>query len=168
MRIDLIPATLHEHDTVIRNLWQFYIYEFSRFGRYPVTPAGRFHEQELDGLFSRSERHPFVLHADGNVAGFAMVDHAINSYFTDAKGINYMAEFFVLVAYQGRGVGAQAATLLFDQFPGKWEVYEMLPNVNAQHFWRKVIGRYTNGRYTESTTPNQKGIIQHFESVGKR
>jgi predicted acetyltransferase len=168
MYVEITAATLHEHDTLFRNLWQFYIYEFSRFGRYPVTPAGRFHEQELDGLFTRTERHPFILHAEGKVAGFAMVDHPIDSYFTTAKGVTYMAEFFVLTAYQGRGVGAQAAAWLFDHFPGQWEVYEMLPNVNAQHFWRKVIGRYTSGRYTEATTPNQKGIIQSFVSVGKR
>jgi predicted acetyltransferase len=41
--------------------------------------------------------------------------------------------------YRGRGVGAQAAASLFDQFPGRWTVRQQLTNPAATAFWRKAI-----------------------------
>ncbi|MBX3081639.1 MAG: GNAT family N-acetyltransferase [Anaerolineae bacterium] len=164
MKLSLIPADPKLHDTLLRNLWQFYLYEFSRFTRDTVTPSGRFAETELDGVFSRYKRHPFLIYADDAVAGFAIVDSGIKSHFTDSVSVIYMYEFFILAGYQKRGLGAQVATRLFDQFPGHWEVFEMADNLAAQHFWRKVIGRYTSGKYREITLVTADGFVQFFDS----
>ena len=167
MKVSLIRAEPKTHDTLLRNLWQLYLYEFSRFTRDPLTPAGRFAETELDGVFSRANRHPLIIYADDSVAGFAIVDSGIKSYFTNSPSVVYMYEFFVLAAFQKRGLGEQVARRLFDQFPGQWEVFEMGGNLNAQHFWRKVIGRYTDGHYRELDVPGADGFVQIFDSTTK-
>jgi predicted acetyltransferase len=160
--LKLTPADAPTHDTLLRNLWQFYLYEFSRFTDYVVTPAGRFHENELDGVFTRHTRHPYIIYTDNAVAGFAIVDSGIKSLFTDALNIHYMREFFILTNYQGRGLGAQAAISLFDQYAGHWEVFEMTANTNAQRFWRNLIKRYTTDNYHERTLAD--GLLQSFNT----
>ncbi len=75
--------------------------------------------------------------------------------------------------YRRRGVGEYVATRLFDMFPGTWEVGEIASNVNAQAFWRKVIGRYKGGQYQEWTPGLEKwqGPIRIFNNEirnGKR
>jgi predicted acetyltransferase len=167
VKASLIPAEPKTHDTLLRNLWQFYLYEFSRFTRDHVTPAGKFAETELDGVFTRHQRHPFIIYADDKVAGFAIVDNGIKSYFTESLSVVYMYEFFILAAFQQRGLGEQTARHLFDLFPGHWEVFEMASNLNAQHFWRKIIGRYTNGQYREREVPGADGFVQAFDSTTK-
>jgi predicted acetyltransferase len=49
-----------------------------------------------------------------------------------------MAEFFILRKYRHQGIGARAAWELFDRFPGRWEVFEIIENTAAQEFWRKA------------------------------
>jgi predicted acetyltransferase len=53
---------------------------------------------------------------------------------------------------------------MFDAFPGRWEVAETARNVEAQAFWRAVIGRYTRGRYEELPRPDGNGVVQRFDN----
>jgi predicted acetyltransferase len=69
-----------------------------------------------------------------------------------------MSEFFVVSAARRRGVGAAAATLLFQRFAGDWEVVEDEHNRPALSFWRRVIGAQTGGRFSESRSG---GEVRH-------
>ncbi|MGH8217492.1 MAG: hypothetical protein ACREUT_02815, partial [Steroidobacteraceae bacterium] len=74
-----------------------------------------------------------------------------------------MAEFFVSRPNRGRGVGQGAARLIFDRFTGRWEITEYLRNPNALRFWRRVVSRYTQGRFEERIV---NGEVRHvFESA---
>jgi predicted acetyltransferase len=77
-----------------------------------------------------------------------------------------VAEFFVMRKYRRQGVGEQVATLIFDMFPGKWEIQETTKNLSAQAFWRKVIGRYTGGRFGEIFLNDDRwhGPVQSFDN----
>ena len=78
---------------------------------------------------------------DGRLAGLAIVDSPDSSCFSTDENpgdpVTFMAEFFIMGAAQGQGVGERIAVLLFNMFPGKWEVLQLNQNVNAQAFWRK-------------------------------
>lgn len=71
-----------------------------------------------------------------------------------------MSKFFVMRKYRRRGVGAQAARLLFDRFPGRWNVRELTANEPAQKFWRSVTGAYAS--YEEIVARDE--VSQHFVS----
>jgi predicted acetyltransferase len=88
--------------------------------------------------------------------GFVNTEHAL------------IEEFFVMRKYRHKGVGEYVAHHLFDRFPGVWEVSEMVQNVPAQAFWRKVIDRYTGGRFIEVTLDSElwRGPVQVFRSHG--
>ena len=57
---------------------------------------------------------------------------------------------------------------MFDAFPGKWEVTQLASNVEAQKFWRRVIGEYTGGRYEETPRPDGRGVMQRFDTARQR
>jgi len=84
----------------------------------------------------------------------------------DAREIS---EFFVLRKYRRRGVGRRAAVKVLEAFPGRWEVAEMEWNVEAQAFWRSVIGDYTRGTFDEFRARHGATdfVVQRFEAPAR-
>lgn len=165
VKIEIRRATMREHDTLLRNVYQFYLYEYSTFMTdWRVLAGGRFYETDLDGIWTDKGRHVFLIYADDDLAGFAFIEEVAKSYLTGEAQIIFMEEFYILSYFQKQGVGEKAAGLLFDHFPGKWEVSELPQNVRAQAFWRKVIGRYTNDNFREITIPEKDYVVQMFDN----
>ncbi|MDQ4100251.1 MAG: GNAT family N-acetyltransferase, partial [Chloroflexota bacterium] len=140
MRISVVPATDADRP-VLANLIQLYLYDFTGFKAWDLQEDGRFGDYGLDGCWTIDGRHPFLIRADGKLAGFTIVDS--RSYLTGERGIWDMADFFVLRRFQRLGVGEYVARILFDRFRGHWEVRQMAANLEALAFWRTVINRYT-------------------------
>jgi predicted acetyltransferase len=149
----------------IRAVYRDYLSELSasRTGLFPVL--GEWDEREnefLAGWFADPGAHPFVILSAGERAGFALVSRP--PVFPRTNVQHRMAEFFVVAAARRRGVGASAAWLLFNRFAGDWEVLEDENNRPALQFWRRVIARMTNGRYSET---RGSGEVRHrFRTEG--
>jgi predicted acetyltransferase len=170
MRITIDPAALDERATLV-NLLQLYFYDFSEIiedDDGEVDGRGRFPDYRyLDAYFDDPDRFPFLFRVDGRLAGCALVRRLAGPGDEPSWS---MAEFFVLRRYRRRGVGRAAARDLFDRFPGRWEVGELHANTAAIRFWRRVIGEYTGGRYSEegADDPATEGPLQIFRSPGHR
>ena len=164
MYISVMPAIEAERP-VLTNLIQLYLYDFTDFKEWDVQEDGRFADYGLDDCWTTNDRHPFLIRANGNLAGFAIVDG--RSHLTGAHGIRDMQDFFVLRRYRTRGVGEHATRVLFDRFRGRWEVRQMAANLGAIAFWRKVINRYTGGQFEEVqwNDARWRGPVQFFDSV---
>lgn len=152
-----MPVTLRdarnsaEDRAWIRAVYRDYLSELStsKSGMFPALGEWPAREEEfLAGWFSDPSSHPFVILADGERAGFALVSRPGLSLRGTADF--RMAEFFVAGPARRRGVGAGAATLLFTRFAGQWEVVEDQYNRPALAFWRRVIGHHCAGRYVET------------------
>jgi predicted acetyltransferase len=143
-------------------LFELYVYDFSEQLGLDVQEDGRFLVPPLATYWSDPLRHPFLIMVGDKIAGFALVQE--RSHLTGNEGVRDMAEFFVLRKYRRLGVGERAATWLFIQFRGAWEVRERLENPGATAFWRRVIGRYTSGRYEDVVWDNVtwRGPVQSF------
>jgi predicted acetyltransferase len=161
--ISLDPASAAERP-VLENLFQLYAYDWSELGWMELGPDGRFADPSLDGYWRDPDRHPFLIRVDGRLAGFALV--AGTSRLTGAAGVFDMAEFFVLRKYRRQGVGFAAASAAFDRFTGRWEIRQRDENVAATAFWRRVVARYTDGRYREIRCDDADwvGPVQTFTS----
>lgn len=161
MATTVTPARADE-EQVLRNLAQLYAYDFAEILGFDLPDSGRFPDAIVDNCFTGAGRHPFFLRVDDRLAGFAIID--AHSRLTDDPTVHDVAEFFVARRYRGHGVGATAAHNLFTRFGGRWEVREKTANVGAIAFWRKVIDRYTAGRYTETVHdgPRWHGPVQSF------
>jgi predicted acetyltransferase len=164
--VSLVASTVADQPT-LANLMQLYAYEFSDLLDLDVAENGLFPQRDLGGFFSDPLRRVFFIRKSGKLAGFAIIDH--RSRLSDEQGVLDMAEFFVLRRYRGQGVGARAAGLAFDTFRGKWEVRQVPKNTAATAFWRKVIGRYTGGRFVESILDDDdkrwRGTVQTFHNT---
>jgi predicted acetyltransferase len=139
-----------------------YCHDFSEFTQSDVGADGLYTD---DGFLNGYWREPgwwaFMVRVEGHLAGFAWVlkkslfgpqDSEVR-LLQDAGFLHgehhLIEEFFVMRKYRRLGVGQYVAHQLFDRFPGVWEVSEMVENTPAQEFWRKVIGRYSGGKFVE-------------------
>lgn len=138
-----VVAVPESDKVLLRNLMQAYHHDLSEFTGDIPDEKGAFAVGEFfDAYWVEPERYPFKLLLDGAVAGFALVREV-------EAGRRSIAEFFVLRAYRGRGVGRSAARTLFDRLPGVWHVAQDELNQPAQRFWRSVIEEYTDGSFDE-------------------
>jgi predicted acetyltransferase len=125
-----ISAATSGDKIAIRHLLELYAYDFSDFTAWDVDEHGLFGYPSFDQYWTEPDRHPFMIRADGHIAGFA---------FVRSGRPHDMAEFFILRKYRGRGVGVQAARSLFAAFPGDWQVRQLAANAPATAFWRVAI-----------------------------
>jgi predicted acetyltransferase len=162
MNVEIVRVPVEEQH-VLENLTRYYVYEFSQFLPQQITV-------EVDGQFGKLHRlerywtepnlHPFFMYANGELAGFALVQ-------SETEEVpNNMDEFFVLRKFEGKGIGRNAAKQLFDRFPGKWTITQIRKNVPAQAFWRSVVAEYTNDQHSERYDEKRRSI-QEFTSPAK-
>jgi predicted acetyltransferase len=167
-----VPVTLKDarHSDQDRNwiraVYRDYLSELS-IGKSGLFPAlGEWPDREdefLAGWFADPAAHPFVILQDGARVGFALVVKVPSFPRRDAD--YRMAEFFVVGQARRRGVGASAAALLFSRFSGAWEVLEDEYNRPALGFWRRVITRQTEGRYTETRSAGE--VCHRFRTLSR-
>lgn len=155
-----IQAASESDRSVIRNLMELYLYDFSEFVVMDVNEHGLYEFPYLDSFWTDDDKHPYLIRADGQIAGFILI-HDIQE---GEKSYHDMSEFFVLKRYRKQGVGKQAAFWMFDHHPGEWHVAEIPENKPAHAFWRRIIGEYTRGEYSETDKTPWSGPLQTFRS----
>lgn len=138
--IVLEPAGPERRETV-ENLFQLYIHDFSEHwagtDRGELAEDGRFApDPHLESYWTEPGRVPLLLRAAGRLAGFCL----LNRHHHGAKAVDWnVAEFFVVRKHRRAGLGAAAATQVFQGRPGVWEVAVARRNTAALAFWRRVI-----------------------------
>lgn len=153
----------YENKLVLRNLLNLYVYDLSDLLDRDIGPYGVFDYKYLDHYWTEPKRHAFFIEVENQLAGFALVNGSDQSL----ENTYSLAEFFILKKYRRTGVGASAAHQIFDQFTGaSWEVTQFAANTRATAFWRKAIGAYTDGQYSEKELQeeNWRGIEQTFHT----
>ena len=121
------------HKPTIANLIQLYLYDMTDEGPFPVGTDGRFAYDFLDRFW----QHPYLLHCDGELAGFALVIEQCP--ITGLDPCLFMAEFFILRAYRRHGLGTAAASGILQLHPGRWHVGVIEHNARAAAFWRHCL-----------------------------
>jgi len=151
-----------EDTPVLQRLMQLYLYDLGTIDGWDVGDDGLYGTAALiEGFWTDPKRRSFLVRVGGRLAGFVLIRDG--AHFA-GEGTRASSEFFVLRRYRRRGVGERAATRVFDMFPGKWELTELTRNVEAQAFWRRVIGRYTGHRFEDVPRPDGKGQMQRFDN----
>lgn len=148
-QVTLEPAGPDRRGTV-ENLFQLYVHDFADFwttrqvelgedGRFPDYPP-------LARYWSEPDRWPFLIRADGQLAGFVLLDRLNHSgRATDWN----VGEFFVARHYRRDGVGLAAALAAITPRPGQWEIAVSRRNTGAQAFWRNFAARAASGPVEE-------------------
>jgi predicted acetyltransferase len=115
--------------------------------------------------FGDPNTFPMIILRGSEPVGFARVLRAVASAVQPR--IDYrMAEFFVTRTRRRLGIGQTAVQLILGRFAGRWEITEYLRNTEAVNFWRRVVARYTQGRYQERIINGE--VHQVFDSAKPR
>ena len=167
MLIELTRATPADRER-LENLLELYVHDFSEI--LEVTPGenGRF-GYPLAPYWTEPGRFPFLVRADGRLAGFALV--ALGSQVSGDPAVFDMAEFFVVRGLRRHGVGLAAALRVFASNPGTWEVRVIQRNAGALPFWEQAVPTFTNGAFESFTWTSERGRsfrVYRFVSAGDR
>jgi len=132
-KVEVSEAQLAEK-SVLRNLMELYLHDFSEFQPRDLNADGLFGYRYLDHYWTEPDRRPYLIRADGKLAGFALVR-------TDGSRSS-VAEFFVVRRYRRTGVGRAAIAALVEQWAGDWEVEVVAENTGGLAFWRSALNRW--------------------------
>jgi len=163
--VEIIPA-LPEQQPILANLLELYAHDFSEFTDLRLGADGRFGYERLSLYWTDSNRYPFLIRADGHLAGFVFVRRG--SEISGDADVWDMAEFFIVRGFRRLGLGMKAAHEIWRRFPGKWEVRVMDRNLKAKDFWARAINEFP-GKTTEPVWLDKdvKGsTVFSFESEG--
>jgi len=130
-----------QQDAVLRQLGQFYFYDFSEIEGDWVDENGRFTEINTERFWTLPGARAFLCRVDGHWAGFAMISQ--RSFLVDVPQANVVEEFFVMRQYRRRGVGIGMANRLFDLVSGEWHLAQTPNNDKARKFWHQVVRQRT-------------------------
>jgi predicted acetyltransferase len=145
---------------ILKNLMQFYFYDFSEFIDAHPQNNGLFGDYPyLDNYWEEEDRYPYLVELEGKLAGFSLV----RVEKTPEKSHYSIAEFFILKKYRRTGLGKTVAFKMFDLHKGNWEVSQIEKNKPAQAFWRKIIHEYCVGQFFERE--EEGTVIQEFVSI---
>ena len=150
-QMTLEPASIEERP-LLRNLLELYRYDFSEVTGDDVDERGLFGFRPLDAYWCETDRHPFLIRIDGKPAGFALVN--------EDDGTTCIKVFFVMRKYRRRGIGRQAAGMIFARYPGRWRVEHDARNRPAHAFWRAIVTEATGGNYQEMPASPKNGAAR--------
>jgi predicted acetyltransferase len=162
--VELLPAT-PDQESILANLLELYIHDFSSFHGIEIGPSGRFGYKHLPLYWVDPHRHPFLATMAGNWAGLILVYQEVRIPGGDT--VWDMAEFFVLRGYRRRNVGTTMAHQIWRRFPGRWEVRVEPLNAAAQRFWQHAISSFT-GFPAHSVPVEKDGRRWHLYSFDSR
>ena len=122
------------------NINQKYLYEMTNYYDDPMDAAGNYHYGYFDAYFSDPQRTAYFLYDDEALVGFAM----LHSYSCVAKAPDHtMAEFTIFPAYRRRHLAFDAANMILEKHPGRWEIKYNEKNIAAKQLWNKVAAPYS-------------------------
>jgi predicted acetyltransferase len=132
-------------------------------GLFSVIGADNPHQDELfANWFSNDQAHPLVISKGVDSVGFALVTRPRMPSAGGTQANYRMSEFFIRKPYRRSGIGREAATLIFDRFAGDWEIVEYQRHPGSVAFWRRVLGTYCRGDFSERSRNGE--IQQRFHS----
>jgi predicted acetyltransferase len=128
----LIPATTGDRP-VIDRLIQLYLYDMASDRPWPIGPDGRYAYDFLDAFWDE----PYLFHADGQIAGFALVIR--HCPITTTAPCWFMAEYFILRSFRRQSLGATMLQAILPRHPGRWHIANQTENASADAFWSRTI-----------------------------
>ncbi|SET24042.1 GNAT family N-acetyltransferase [Paenibacillus sp. NFR01] len=139
MDTHLIAVDTPKRREILHNLIPLYLHDLSAYT--PELQPNNQGRYEYDGLhlYEQDERlHACLIYHAEQIAGFVLVNEPP---YTE-KDVDYCVnELFVLNGFRKKGVAQAAIRQVFDQYPGKYLVFQLAGNARAVSFWRKVYER---------------------------
>jgi predicted acetyltransferase len=157
VKIKIVPIKIDGRNILEKMLYE---YEKEMLGDEPDK------YKYLDSYWQKPDRSPFFIEVDKKIVGFVLIND-YNLLIDEGKNI---AEFYIKKEFRKNGIGKEASKQVFNLFPGKWEIRQIIENPQAHNYWLKIISEFTKDNFTEELIKNDKwyGWIQTFDMNGSR
>jgi predicted acetyltransferase len=139
MHVEVALATADEK-SILANLLELYAHDFSEISELQLDSDGRFGYTYLPLYWQESNRFPFLVRVNGNLAGFVLLRKG--SEVSGDENVWDVTEFFIVRAFRRHHVGTKVAHEVWRKFPGLWEVRVTEKNKVAQDFWSRAIASF--------------------------
>ena len=134
-----LQAVKAEERQLFWNINQKYLYEMTLYYPDPMDEQGNYHYGHFDAYFTDAERKAYFIFDDETMIGFVMLNPY--SYIGHAPD-NVIAEFTIFPAYRRKHHALEAAKLILDAHPGRWEIKYNEGNTAAKKLWNAVAAPY--------------------------
>ncbi len=103
---------------------------------------------------------PYFIKIDNSIVGFLLL---LERPFLKKENDFCMNDIFILNQYRGKGIGKQVIENLLEEKRGQYFVIELLKNVPAVSFWKKVY-RELNIEFDERKQMiDEECLVQTFK-----
>lgn len=149
--VTLEPSSINDYP-MIQNMARFYVYDLSKecghiSDDWRLPKNGLFESADFKHYFEENTRKAYLVKVYDDVAGFILLNQAVTCKDSDWN----IGECFILGRYQGHGVGKIAAEIIWQLYPGKWEVSVIPENTSALKFWENTISKFTANVFKKET-----------------
>ncbi|OTW93075.1 GNAT family N-acetyltransferase [Bacillus thuringiensis serovar cameroun] len=146
---------------ILRNLYALYLHDLSKFTTNITIGVNGFLEYEDLHLFWKNDGiTPYFIKIDNSIVGFLLL---LERPFLKKENDFCMNDMFILNQYRGKGIGKQVIENLLEEKRGQYFVIELLKNVPAVSFWKKVY-RELNIEFDERKQMiDEECLVQTFK-----
>ncbi len=143
----------------LKNLFQYYLHDLSEYtDTLNVNSQGKFDNNDVDVFFDEINFIPMKIKVEEEIIGFIFLNHSMG------KVVDYIInDIFILRKYRNKGIGKIVINKLFELYPGKYGLIELIKNKPAIKFWHSVFND-KNLKYEESkiVSDGEDCIMQKF------
>ena len=152
--------TVKEKDRdLLWNINQKYLYEMTNFYDDPMDENGNYHYGHFDEYFTDSRRTAYFIYNDDALIGFAF----LCPYSNIGQEPDYtMAEFTIFPVCRRKHYALDAARMILEEHPGKWEIKYNEKNPAGKRLWNTVAAPYA----PEVHHLNEEETVLVFEVQG--
>ncbi len=103
-----------------------------------LLPDGpSYYPSSLDRYWIERGRHPYLINSNGQPIGFALV-------WNHPDGTHELTEFMIEPEYRHKGIGTQAAHLVFNALGGDWTLGVATGSPGGMAFWQQCLSDCEN------------------------
>ncbi|HFO1051717.1 MULTISPECIES: GNAT family N-acetyltransferase [Bacillus cereus group] len=122
----------------LRNLYALYLHDLSTFTpNITIGVNGFFEFEDLHMFWGNDGITPYFIKGDNDIVGFLLL---LERPFLKKKNDFSIHDIFILNQYKGKGIGKQVIKNVLKEKRGQYFVIELVKNVPAVSFWKKVYG----------------------------
>lgn len=121
---------------ILQNLYSLYLHDLSKFTtNLDIREDGSFYFEELDLFWKEEGLSPYFIKYNDSIIGFILLLERPFLKKENDFGIN---DIFILNKYKCKGLAGKALVKLFAEKHGRYFVMELVENIPAVSFWKKV------------------------------
>jgi predicted acetyltransferase len=141
-----VRSAAPDESALVARAYERYVDELSQYTDfYSRGEDGSWEPDLLPDWLTLEELHPHLIRTGGEVVGMSFVAAAPFPHMPPDCD-HCLSEFWVDPAFRGRGIGAAAARLTFELFPGTWAFEVLNGNTGAVAFWERFFAAYGSDR----------------------